>query len=126
MILETVIPALLPAAADGVRAIFNKLTGGAGAKPANVEEVVTLMQAETARLEALAKIDSAAGNVSAWVNNVRALQRPVAVVLIISGYLGAIALAAPDTAIDNLESYAKMVTFYLFGDRSYMYIKKSR
>lgn len=126
MILETVIPALLPAAADGVRAIFNKLTGGAGAKPANVEEVVTLMQAETARLEALAKIDSAAGNVSAWVNNVRALQRPVAVVLIISGYLGSIAMVSDGAVVENLASYANMVTFYLFGDRSYMYIKKSR
>lgn len=126
MILETVIPALLPAAADGVRAIFNKLTGGAGAKPANVEEVVTLMQAETARLEALAKIDSAAGNVSAWVNNVRALQRPVAVVLIISGYLGSIAMMSDGAVVENLASYANMVTFYLFGDRSYMYVKKSR
>ena len=125
MILETVIPALLPAAADGVRAIFNKFTGGAGAKPANVDEVVTLMQAETARLEALAKIDSAAGNVSAWVNNARALQRPVAVVLIISGYLGSIVLMSDGAVIDNLASYANMVTFYLFGDRSYMYIKKS-
>lgn len=126
MILETVIPALLPAAADGVRAIFNKLTGGAGAKPANVEEVVTLMQAETARLQALATIDSAAGNVSAWVNNIRALQRPVAVVMIISGYLGSIALASDTAVTENLASYANMVTFYLFGDRSYMYIKKSR
>lgn len=126
MILETVVPALLPAAADGVRAIFNKLTGGAGAKPANVDEVVTLMEAETDRLKALAAIDSAAGNVSAWVNNLRALQRPVAVVMIISGYLGSIALSSDAAVIDNLAQYASMVTFYLFGDRSYMYIKKSR
>jgi len=125
MILETLIPALLPVATDGLRGVFNRLTGGAGAKPANTEEVIALMQAETERLEALAQIDSAASNVHAWVNDVRALQRPVAAGLIIGGYVAATAVGADGSVLDQLATYAQMVTFYLFGDRTYMYMKKS-
>ncbi len=55
MIRESLIPALLPVATDGIRGIFNKLTGSVTAKPANVGEVVTLMHVETKRLEALAR-----------------------------------------------------------------------
>ena len=123
MILETLIPALLPAAADGVRGLFNRLTGGAGAKPANVSEVVTLMEADTNRLKVVAEIDKA-GNISQWVANIRALQRPVAIVGIIAGYLVAVMTNAdPDVTLD-LSQYAQMVTFYLFGDRTYSYFKK--
>jgi hypothetical protein len=123
MILESLIPALLPVATDGIRGIFNKLTGGAGAKPANVGEVVTLMDAETKRLEALAKIDNAEG-VSQWVSNIRAMQRPVVSGLIIVAYVGAVGFSLDIEVVNNLGVYAQMVTFYLFGDRTYMYMKK--
>lgn len=126
MILETLLPALLPVATDGIRGVFNRFTGGAGAKPANTQEVIALMQAETERLEALAEIDAAASNVHAWVNDVRALQRPVAAGLIIGGYVLATAIGSEATTIDTLASYAQMVTFYLFGDRTYMYMKKGK
>lgn len=125
MILESLIPALLPVATDGVRGLFNKMTGGAGAKPANTTEVIALMEAETTRLKALAEIDSAASNVHAWVNDIRALQRPVASVMIIGGYITSFALTDNEGLIASLGTYAQMVTFYLFGDRTYMYMKKS-
>lgn len=125
MILESVIPALLPVMGDGIRAVFNRFTGGAGAKPANVNEVIALMTAETDRLKALAEID-AAGNVSTWVANIRALQRPVAVMLIILGYLYSVAAAAPEHVVADMATYAQMVTFYLFGDRSYAYMKRGK
>jgi len=126
MFVEAIFPALIPVATDGIRALINKLTGGAGAKPANVEEVVTLMEAETKRLEALAKIDQAGANVSGWVNNIRALQRPGAAALIIVGYMSSFWLAADPEVVNNLGTYAQMVTFYLFGDRTYMYMRKSK
>lgn len=125
MILETLIPAFLPAVSDGLRGLFNKFTGGAGAKPANVEEVVTLMDAETKRLEALSKIDNAEG-VSQWVSNIRALQRPVVSLCIIGAYVGTVAFNADAEIVNNIGSYAQMVTFYLFGDRTYMYMKKGK
>ncbi|PCJ22536.1 MAG: hypothetical protein COA96_14195 [SAR86 cluster bacterium] len=125
MILESLIPALLPVATDGIRGLFNKFTGGAGAKPANTGEVIALMEAETTRLEALAEIDSAASNVHAWVNDVRALQRPVAAGLIVVGYITSFVFVSDADIVNDLGSYAQMVTFYLFGDRTYMYMKKS-
>ena len=125
MIIETLLAAFLPAMADGARGLFNKFTGGAGAKPANVEEVVTLMDAETKRLESLAKLDNAEG-VSQWVSNVRALQRPVISLCIISAYVGVVAANADAEVIAGVGGYAQMVTFYLFGDRTYMYMKKGK
>lgn len=126
MLLETLIPAMLPAATDGLRAVFNRLTGNAGAKPANVQEAITLMEAETERLQALAQIDAAAPNVSPWVNNVRALQRPLASVMIISGYMMTFWIQTDPVTVENLGQYALMVTFYLFGERGYMHMKQSR
>lgn len=123
MLLESIIPALLPVATDGVRGLLNRFTKGQGAKPANVDEVVALMSAETQRLEALAKIDTAQG-VSPWVSNVRAMQRPVASFLIISAYLIAATTSSDLEFVNSLGVYAQMVTFYLFGDRTYMYMKK--
>ncbi len=125
MILETILPAFIPVITDGVRGLINKVTGGAGAKPANVAEVVTLMDAETKRLEALAKIDHAEG-VSQWVSNVRAMQRPVVSAMTITAYVGAVALAKDAEVVNGLGVYAQMVTFYLFGDRTYMYMKKGK
>lgn len=122
MILEAIIPALLPAAADGIRAVINKITGNAGARPSNVGEVIQLMQAETSKLEALAKLDTAE-NVSQWVANVRAMQRPAASVLIILAYVGSVYSGADN---ENLAGYAQMVTFYLFGDRTYTYMKRKK
>ena len=45
--------------------------------------------------------------------------------LIIAGYLAALAYAGkvPAGALDQLSIYAQMVTFYLFGDRTYNYLK---
>jgi hypothetical protein len=57
-------PALLPALTDGVRGIFAKFTKGAGGNPVNVAERIQLMQAETARLQALAEIDKPSGEPS--------------------------------------------------------------
>lgn len=123
--IETLIPALLPVLSDGIRAGINKLTGGAGAKPANVEEVVKLMDAETKRLEALAKIDTAQGT-SQWVSDVRAMQRPAVSAMIITAYVGAVAFTKEAEIVNSLGVYAQMVTFYLFGDRTYMYMKKGK
>jgi hypothetical protein len=125
MILEAILPALLPVAADGIRGVFNKVAGGAGAAPANVGEAVQLMDADTNRLKAIAEMDKA-GNVSPWVANVRALQRPVASGLIISGYLVAVTISAPEEVVLQMGQYAQMVTFYLFGDRSYGHFKRGK
>lgn len=127
-ILVTVLPALLPALSDGLRSLLSRLTGGAGAKPQNVAEVIQLMQADTARLAAIAQLDQPGGNASQWVSDLRGAMRPVACILVILAYIGALAFAKqlPDGDIAQLSVYAQMVTFYLFGDRSYQYFKAGK
>ena len=57
-LLSLVLPALVPAFADGVRGLFARLTGGAGAQPQSVGEAIQLMEAQTARVKALAELDA--------------------------------------------------------------------
>ena len=118
------IAALLPVASDGVRAIINKFTGGAGAIPSTPEQHLAMVDSDIKRLEALAKLDTVGSNVSSWVNNVRALQRPVAVCLCVGGYLIAV-YTNSDHAIEVGE-LARMAVFYLFGDRTYMYLSRKK
>src|SRR3990172_10088704 len=85
-LLNLIIPALVPAVADGVRGIFSWMSGGAGAKPQNVAEQVQLMQAETERLKALSELDKPIGEISRWVANLRASFRYLAAfVVLLSG-----------------------------------------
>lgn len=127
-LLLSLIPALLPALTDGVRGLLARVSGGAGAKPQNVAEVIQLMQADTDRLKTLAQLDVPTGSISLWVADVRALQRPVACLLVIGGYIVAVHASGklPAGVLDSLGSYAQMVTFYLFGDRSYAALKANR
>lgn len=119
-LLTAMLPALFPALADGVRGIFSRITGAKGSQPQNVNEVLQLMQAETERLKTLAQLD-AAGDCHKWVNDIRALQRPAVAFMVISAYAAAIwtGVQLPESALAALGEYAAMVTFYLFGDRSY-------
>ena len=127
----TILTALLPAVGDMGRMLMNKFTGGAGAKPANVDEVIKLKQAErddkdadVRRLEALAKIDNAT-NVHSWVNDVRAMQRPVVVASVLLSWIAVTAVPGADTGtVVMVSNMASAVFFYLFGERAYMYTKK--
>jgi len=96
ILLTTLLPALVPAVSDGIRGVVSRLTGGAGAKPQNIDEVIKLMAAETEKLKALAQLDTPTGTISVWVGNIRALQRPfaVGVVVLVEGSLVVKYLAA--------------------------------
>jgi hypothetical protein len=123
--LEVLLPALLPAATDGVRALINKFTGGSGAKPSNPDDVVKLMEAETKRLKALAELEGG-GTTYEWVEAVRKLQRPAYGLLAILSYIYAVNSGdvLPETTAE-MAQWVQMFGFYLFGDRTYMYLKKN-
>lgn len=125
-LLSVLLPALLPVAADGVRGLFARITGGKGAQPQNISEVIQLMNAETDRLKTLAQLDTPAGEIYKWAATARALQRPALSTLIIVGYMAAVYSSAPPEVVDSWGQYAAMVTFYLFGDRAFNYAKKGR
>ncbi len=124
-ILSLVVPALIPAVADGLRGVFNRLTGGAGATPQNVEERIKLMAAENERLKALAELDRPAENISPWVANLRASFRYVAGGMIILGAVSTLYFQADLLVQDAIWNLAGSVFAFLFGDRMYIkFVKK--
>ena len=119
--IDILLPALLPAATDGVRSLINKFTGGAGAAPSNPDEAIKLMQADTERLKALAEIEGE-GSTYQWVEAVRKLQRPVLGSVAVIGYMTAVHSDVDASTLDSLGQWVKAYFFYLFGERSYQYL----
>src|SRR5512145_2445328 len=118
-ILSLVVPALIPAVADGIRGVFGRLTGGAGAKPQNVEEQIKLMAAENERLKALAELDRPAENISPWVADLRASFRYIAGCLIILAAISSLYVRTDLYLQDAVWNLAGSVFAFLFGDRMY-------
>jgi hypothetical protein len=125
----TIITALIPAFSDGIKRLIGKWTGGP--TPQSVDELIKLQDADVRRLEALGQLDGTEGAVSKWVNNLRALQRPIVVFVVLATWV-AMTIAQlyfPNTIQFNeslvylVSNLASSVVFYLFGDRTYMYLK---
>ena len=123
-ILSLVVPALIPAVADGLRGVFSRLTGGAGAKPQNVEEQIKLMTAENERLKAVAELDKPAENISPWVADLRASFRYIAGGLIILSAVSTLFFNADLLVQDAVWNLAGSVFAFLFGDRMYFKFSK--
>lgn len=127
LLATTILPALLPAAADGVRGLIAKLTGGAGANPQTVDEYIRLQEANNKRLELLANLEGQ-GDTYKWVEAIRKLQRPVVVFTTLATWV--IVFLNPKTyddfTRDVVQSSASSVWFYLFGERGYMAIKTAK
>ena len=123
-ILSLVVPALIPAVADGLRGVFSRLTGGAGAKPQNVEEQIKLMTAENERLKAVAELDKPAENISPWVADLRASFRYIAGGLIILAAVSSLYVRTDLYLQDAVWNLAGSVFAFLFGDRMYFKFAK--
>lgn len=76
MILETIIAALVPVAAEGMKQGVAKLFGGVRA--ASIEEQIKLDNNEIEKIKALATLDTPIGNPSQWVIDFRTASRYIA------------------------------------------------
>lgn len=124
-LLSLILPAVVPALTDGVRGVFAKFTGGAGGTPQNVDERIKLMQADTAKLQALADIDKPSGEPSLWVTNVRAIFRYAAITLIWIATIVAIFTPTVDTSITlMLLDLSGACMSFVIGERMYLSLKK--
>ena len=118
-------PALIPALTDGVRGIFAKFTGGAGGTPQNVSERIQLMQAETARLSALAEIDKPVGEPSLWVNNLRSSFRYLAIIVIWFATIGAVFTpTVPEGITLIMLDLSGACMSFVIGERMYLTLRK--
>lgn len=125
-ILGLILPALLPAASDAIRGLVSRLTNGAGARPQNVDEEIRLMEAQTARLQALAELDRPAGNISQWVADLRASFRYIAAGVVIVAAVSTLYITVDIELADITWQAAQSVWAFLFGDRMYSYIKRGK
>jgi hypothetical protein len=124
MSLATILlPALVPVLSDGVRAVFARLGLGAGANPQNVGERIELMQAETARLQALAALDTPSGEISRWVADLRASFRYIAVMLIIGATLIGAFFDMEGAALAVLLDLSGAAMSFIIGERMYLRLK---
>jgi hypothetical protein len=121
-----ILPALVPAFADGMRGIFARLTGGAGGQPQNVTERVQLMEAEAAKLQAIAQLDSPNGTPSQWIVDLRACFRYVIItaILIFTGIVVFNPNIVGVTVVSVFLDMSGACMSFIIGERMYLSIKK--
>lgn len=130
-LLAMILPAFAPVLADGLRAIFNRVTKGAGVRPANVGEAVQLMEAEAKWVAAMGALDSPGPNVSRWVSDLRGSYRYLAATFIISLAYGLVVahgagyLNVPMDTQQTLLDMAGSAFSFIFGDRMYAHLKRN-
>jgi hypothetical protein len=124
--LAIILPALLPVAADLFKNLVGKFTGSA--QPANVDEQIRLMGAESEKLKALAELDRPIGTPSQWVVDMRAAFRYVAAgFLVPAPFLlvlidGSGTTIAPEFIAVAFELCGSAFSF-IFGERMYLGLK---
>jgi len=115
MLVEAIVSALIPAAAEAVKGLVSKLVGGV--KPLTIDDQIKLDQSEITKLEAVSKLDNPGGTPSQWVIDLRASARYVAAGFVIIG--ATIAIFTPieqEVKLVALEA-ANIVFGFLFGSR---------
>ena len=124
-LINLILPALVPAFTDGVRGLFAKFTGGAGGQPQNMQERISLIQAETEKLKALAQLDTPNGEPSKWIIDLRACYRYVIITFIL---LATIAVVySPNVPVSIVAVFLDMTgacMSFIIGERMYLSIKK--
>lgn len=124
-----ILPALVPAFADGLRGVFARLTQGKGSQPQNIGEVIQLMQAGTDRLKALAELDALSPNASRWVADLRGAFRYVAVGVIVLATVGAMMADSFGLEVDPgglammLDLSGASMSF-IIGERMYLAVRR--
>jgi hypothetical protein len=111
------------AISDGVRGLVAKFIGSAGVQPRNVESI-QLMEANTARIQALAALDNPGDAVSRWVANLRGSYRYVATGSIVLAAIPAVLIAPEAAGTLVLLDLAGACMSFIIGERMYLQLKR--
>jgi hypothetical protein len=116
MIAETLIGALVPVAAESIKQLIVRWTGGV--RPATVDETIRLMKAEADRLTALAALDQPGGTPSQWVIDLRASARYIGALSVIAVGIGSLYVSELPELVRVTALEAANIAFgFLFGSR---------
>lgn len=122
MLLEMMLPALLPSVIDAAKSLF----GGLGRKIGglSVDDEVKLETAGVEKLKALSALDTPTGTPSQWVVDLRASFRYIAagVSILVGAYLGYKFAAVPD-ALELAGQLISAPFAFVFGERLYFGMK---
>lgn len=122
----TILTAFIPILQSGAKALIKKIGGKDTSfpevQPQTIEDAIKLGELDIKRLEALASMDSVSG-AAQWVANVRGIQRPVAVGVVLLTYAWCVLdTAVAQSTLDMVANLASSAMFYVFGDRTLMYL----
>lgn len=126
-LLTLVLPALLPAIIDLVKAAFSRILGIPTGEPQNFNERLEDKKLDIEKLKAIAELDRPAGNVSRWVSDFRASFRYIAVgVIVVAAIVYNFMPEGRQNAVSltYLNELAASATFFIIGDRVYLGLKQ--
>lgn len=115
----TILAAFAPLAVDLGKSIIGKFIGS-DFKPANINDWVTMQNAELARFQAINQAGGANPSYP-WVEAIVRLQRPAVAVVALGTWAYTRLAGTPSPQVDN---FAAVIGFYLFGDRTLFYTKQ--
>lgn len=115
MLLETILSALVPVGAEGLKQVITYFTGDV--RPTTVEEKIKLESADVERLKALASLDQPVGTPSQWVVDLRASARYVGALFVIALGVGTLYIPVEDAVRSVALEGANVAFGFLFGTR---------
>ena len=115
----TLLAAFAPLAVDLGKSLIAKFIAPENFKPATIEQYVQVKQLDLDMFKAL---NEAGGSNPSymWVEAIVRLQRPLVVAIALGAWAYTHVVGMPSAEVDN---FAAIVGFYLFGDRTMFYAK---
>ena len=115
----TLLAAFAPLAVDLGKSLIAKFVAPENFKPATIEQYVEVKKIDLDMFKAL---NEAGGSNPSylWVEAIIRLQRPLVVAIALGAWAYTHILGVPSSEVDN---FAAIVGFYLFGDRTMFYAK---
>lgn len=115
----TLLAAFAPLAVDLGKSLIAKFVAPENFKPATIEQYVEVKKID---LEMFKALNEAGGSNPSylWVEAIIRLQRPLVVAIALGAWAYTHILGTPSSEVDN---FAAIVGFYLFGDRTMFYAK---
>ena len=115
----TILAAFAPLAVDFGKSLIAKFVAPENFKPATIEQYTEMKKLDIDMFKAL---NSAGGSNPSymWVEAIVRLQRPLVVAIALSAWAYTHLAGVPSSEVDN---FAAIVGFYLFGDRTMFYAK---
>jgi hypothetical protein len=115
----TLLAAFAPLAVDLGKSLIAKFVAPENFKPATIEQYVEVKKID---LEMFKALNEAGGSNPSymWVEAIVRLQRPLVVAVALGAWAWSHTYGTPSSEVDN---FAAIVGFYLFGDRTMFYAK---